>query len=78
MVDPVLKAGLDRLRAVKSQRPTDPEPGKFADWRERVADALDALARVLPFEEDRIRARAEADAARTQAVDIRRQGETTS
>lgn len=75
MVDPALKAALVRLRAVKSQRPTGAEPSEFASWREKIADSLDALAAVLPFEDDQVRARAEADAARAQADEIRGLGE---
>ncbi|MER5636788.1 hypothetical protein ABT095_07530 [Kitasatospora sp. NPDC002227] len=76
MVDPALKEALRRLRAVKSQRPAGMEPSRFADWREKIADSLDALAVVLPFEEDQVSARAEAVAARAQADEIRRRGET--
>ncbi|GAA1163133.1 hypothetical protein GCM10009664_34120 [Kitasatospora gansuensis] len=72
MVDPVLKAALRHLRVVKSQRPTGAEPGEFADWRERIAETLDALALVLRFEEDQVRARAEAVSARAQADEIRK------
>ncbi|WP_434096879.1 integrase core domain-containing protein [Streptomyces prasinus] len=71
MVDPVLKVALRHLRAVKSERPTGAEPVEFTEWRERIAASLDALARVLRFEEDRVRARAEAAAARAQADEIR-------
>ncbi|MEU3566808.1 hypothetical protein AB0E96_00030 [Kitasatospora sp. NPDC036755] len=74
MVDPMLKAALRRLRAVKSKRPIGVEPGEFADWREKIADCLDGLASALPFEEDQIRARAEAVSARAQADEIRRRG----
>lgn len=76
VVDPVLKVALRHLRAVKSERPTGAEPVEFAEWRERIAASLDALARVLRFEEDRVRARAEAAAARAQADEIRSRGET--
>ncbi|MFD9291135.1 hypothetical protein ACFWBV_23180 [Streptomyces sp. NPDC060030] len=75
VADPALKVALRHLRAVKSERPTGAEPGEFAHWRDRIADALDALAGVLPFEEDQIRADAEAAAARDQADRIRRTGE---
>ncbi|MFJ3883597.1 hypothetical protein ACIPW5_39880, partial [Streptomyces sp. NPDC090077] len=75
VVDPVLKHALRRLRSVKSQRPPDACSAEFADWRERIAAALDTLAPVLVFEEDRVRARAEAGAAREQAEDVRRRGE---
>ncbi|MFI7233573.1 hypothetical protein [Streptomyces cyaneofuscatus] len=75
MVAPVLKHALRRLRFVKSQQPSDPDSVEFADWRERIAEALDVLAGVLVFKEDRARARAEATAAREQAAQVRRRGE---
>ncbi|AWL42251.1 hypothetical protein B9S64_32295 [Streptomyces sp. SM18] len=75
VADSVLEHALRRLRSVKSQQPSDACSAEFADWRERIAGALDALAPVLIFEEDRVRARAEAAAAREQAADVRRQGE---
>lgn len=75
VVDPVLKHALRHLRSVKSQQPSDADSVEFADWRERIAEALDALACVLVFEEDRVRARAEAAVAREQAAEVRRQGE---
>ncbi|GHF86483.1 hypothetical protein GCM10018790_74970 [Kitasatospora xanthocidica] len=78
MVDPRLRAALVRLRAVRSRRPAGADPGDFADWRDAMADALDGLAGVLLFEDDRVRARAEADAARAQAEEVRRRGEVTS
>lgn len=75
MVDPVLKHALRHLRLVKSQQPSDADPVEFADWREGIAEALDALAGVLVFKEDRVRARAEATAARKEAAEVRRRGE---
>ncbi|MEU9058867.1 hypothetical protein AB0D13_08260 [Streptomyces sp. NPDC048430] len=75
MVDPALKHALHLLRAVKSQKPSDGDLLEFANWRERIAGALDALACVLNLEEDRDRARAEAAAAREQAAAVRRRGE---
>ncbi|MDN3269062.1 hypothetical protein [Streptomyces sp. MA15] len=71
----MLKHALRHLRSVKSQQPSDADSVEFADWRERIAEALDALACVLVFEEDRVRARAEAAVAREQAAEVRRQGE---
>ncbi|MFD3762132.1 hypothetical protein [Streptomyces sp. NPDC058622] len=68
----MLKHALRHLRFVKSQQPSDANSVEFADWRERTAGALDALARVLGFEEDRARARAEAAAALEQAAEVRR------
>lgn len=72
VVDPVLNHALRHLRSVKSQRPFDTGSVEFADWRESIAEALDALARVLVFEEDRARAGAEATAAREQGAEVRR------
>lgn len=43
-----------------------------------MGEALDVLATVLLFEEDRIKARAEAEAARAQAAEIRGRGEVIS
>ncbi|GHF63829.1 hypothetical protein GCM10010504_34870 [Streptomyces griseus] len=74
VVDPVLEHALRCLRSVKSRQPSDGCSAEFADWRERIAEALDALAPALVFEEDRARARAEAAAAREQAADVRRRG----
>jgi hypothetical protein len=45
---------------------------EFTDWREGTAEALDAFACVLISEEGRVRARAEATAAREQASGVRR------
>jgi hypothetical protein len=75
VVEPVLKHALRHLRFVKSQQPSDADSVEFADWRERVAGALDALACALVFEEDRARARAEAAAALEQAAEVRRRRE---
>ncbi|SEM04902.1 hypothetical protein [Streptacidiphilus jiangxiensis] len=77
-IGPELKAALVHLRAVKAERPTGADPDLFADWRERIAGCLDALAAVVPDEVDRGRARAEADAVRAQAAEIRRRGEIVS
>ncbi|MEU0002705.1 hypothetical protein ABZ069_38125, partial [Streptomyces microflavus] len=75
VVYPVLKHALRHLRFVKSQQPSDGDSVEFADWRERIAEALEALAGVLVFEDDRARARAEATAAWEQAAEVRRRGE---
>ncbi|MFF3892593.1 hypothetical protein ACFYY3_05220 [Streptomyces sp. NPDC001812] len=75
MVDPVLKHALRHLRSVRSQQPPDADSVEFADWREKIAGALDAVACVLVFEEDRARARAEAAAALEQAAEVRRRCE---
>lgn len=75
VVDPVLKHALRHLRFVKSRQLSNADFVEFADWRERIAEALDALAGVLVFKEDRSRARAEATAAREEAAEVRRRGE---
>ncbi|WP_316528121.1 hypothetical protein [Kitasatospora brasiliensis] len=61
VVDPILKATLVRLRAVKSQRPADANPGEFVDWGEKIADCLDAVAIVPPFAADQKDADVRAD-----------------
>ena len=76
VIDPVVKRALRHLRTVKSQLPSDADPVEFADWRERIAEALDGLGCVLVFEKDRVRAGAEAAAAREQAAEVRRRVET--
>ncbi|MFI2426015.1 hypothetical protein ACH5A7_18240 [Streptomyces sp. NPDC018955] len=68
----MLKQSLRRLRSVKSHPPPTADSVEFADWREEVAGALEALACVLAFEADRVRAGAEAAAAREHAAEIRR------
>lgn len=75
VVAPVLKQALRHVHSVKSQEPSDADSVEFADWRERIAEALNALACVLVFEEDRVSARAEATAARKQAAEARRRTE---
>lgn len=75
VVDPALKHALHHLRSVKSQQPPDADSVEFADWRERIAGALDVLACALVFEEDRARAAAEAAAALEQAAEARRRRE---
>ncbi|MFI5727693.1 hypothetical protein [Streptomyces cyaneofuscatus] len=75
MVAPALKHALRHLRCVKSQQPSDADSVEFADWRERVAEALEVLAGVLVFAEDRAGAGAEATAAREQAAEVRRRAE---
>lgn len=71
MIDPALKHALRHLRSVKSQQPPETDPVEFAQWRERIAEALETVAPLLLFEEDRTRARAESEAARRQAAEIR-------
>ncbi|MFE9454568.1 hypothetical protein [Streptomyces sp. NPDC006739] len=71
-VSPELRAALQRLREVRSERPPgERETESFAAWRERIADALDSLAGVLIYQEDRQRAATEAAAARAEAERIR-------
>jgi hypothetical protein len=75
VVPPELTQALRHLGAVRAHRPAaDAGPVEFADWRERMAGALDALAPALLFEEDRVRVRAEAAAARDEAAAVRRRG----
>lgn len=72
MVSGPLKAATRELRRVRSMRPADPaDPSDLAEWREAMAEALDGLSRVLLFEGDRGDARAEAEAARAEAAQLR-------
>src|SRR6476660_241801 len=72
MVSGPLKAATRELRRVRAVRPADPaDPCDLAEWREAMAEALDGLARVLRFEEDRRGARTEAETARAEAVRLR-------
>lgn len=69
---PELLAALRNLREVRSGRPLDEcNAEAFAAWRERIADALDSLAVVLIYSEDRQRAVEESEAARAEAARIR-------
>lgn len=71
-LNPTLKSALRRLRAARSRRPPDSAgPVEFAEWRDDIAAALEELARVLLFEEDRVQASREAKAARAQAARLR-------
>ncbi|MFD5977913.1 hypothetical protein [Streptomyces bacillaris] len=71
-ISPELRTALQKLREVRSERPQGGcETESFAAWREGIADALDSLAAVLIFQEDRQRAAAEAAAARAEADRIR-------
>lgn len=77
MVPGPLKAATRKLRRVRSMRPADAaDPCVLADWREAMAEALDGLVQVLLFEADRSDARAEADAARTEAAQLRAECES--
>jgi hypothetical protein len=65
VLDPALKDALRNFRAVRSRKPAGGGQQALADWREAMADALDALAVVLVFESDRQQARAAAAAIRS-------------
>jgi hypothetical protein len=56
---------------LSSERLSVPATSSANDQRDRIADALEALAAVLLFEEDRQKAVAEAEAARAEAMRIR-------
>ncbi|MGZ3142449.1 hypothetical protein ACVDFE_10725 [Lentzea chajnantorensis] len=72
MIPDELKRALGNLRAVRAQRPDGPSTTlTYAQWRDHMADALDALAETLLFSADRDRAAAEATAARREAAAIR-------
>ncbi|WP_199565060.1 hypothetical protein [Spongiactinospora rosea] len=71
-VSPELRAALESLRKVRSEKPGgERDTESFAAWRESIAEALDALAGVLGYPEDRQRATAEAAAARAESERIR-------
>ncbi|WP_290054214.1 SUKH-3 domain-containing protein, partial [Amycolatopsis solani] len=72
---PELRAALKELRRVRAERPGE-ELGAaaFAAWRVAVAEALEALAPLLLFAEDRQRAVAEARSARAEAAELRASG----
>ncbi|MCR6487294.1 hypothetical protein M8542_31145 [Amycolatopsis sp. OK19-0408] len=65
-----LRAALRVLRQVRAQKP-DSGPEAFAAWRSDIAGALESLAPLLLFPEDRQRAAEEARAARAEAARIR-------
>ncbi|GAA0981656.1 hypothetical protein Q7689_07935 [Nocardiopsis tropica] len=67
MIDPAFKRALRHLRAVKSERPSEADSIKFSQWRERIAEALEAIASAAPTEKLQRQARLEAEAARAQA-----------
>ncbi len=69
---PELRAALRELRRVRAAKPGE-ELGTaaFAAWRVAIAEALEALAPLLLFAEDRERAAAEARAARAEAAGLR-------
>ncbi|WP_326957673.1 hypothetical protein [Amycolatopsis sp. NBC_01286] len=67
-ISPELRAA---LRALGRARDEKPDGGDLAAWRERVAEALETLAPLLIFPEDRRRAAAEAAEARAEAARIR-------
>ncbi|GAA2626310.1 hypothetical protein GCM10010411_73990 [Actinomadura fulvescens] len=69
---PELKTALRELRRVRAMRPQDSASAvTFAGWREAIATALDELAVHLLFPEDRLRAAAEAAAARDETAQLR-------
>ncbi|MFE7133144.1 hypothetical protein ACFVIM_20025 [Streptomyces sp. NPDC057638] len=71
-IPPPLRVALQNLRQVRSVKPqVGIETEEFAAWREQIAEALEALALVLIFPEDRERAADEAKAARAEARRIR-------
>lgn len=71
-VTPELRAALRRLREVRSQKPSgEVHSESYAAWREKIADALDSLALVLIYQEDRKKAASEAIVARAEAARIR-------
>lgn len=73
-----LRAALRYLRKVRSEHPgCGCTCEDYAAWREKIANALDLLALVLIYEEDRQRAREEARAARDEAIKIRRELRTS-
>lgn len=70
-IPPTLKADLRELRRVRSMRPAEDDWTAYADWRDRMASALEDLAATLLYETDRQQALAEAETAREQARVIR-------
>ncbi len=71
-ISPELSAALRRLREVRRKKPQgDSSSEDFAAWRESIADALDSLAILLFYEEDRRRASEESKLARAEAAKIR-------
>lgn len=71
-IPPELRAALRALRTVRSEKPGGgSETEAFAAWRERMAEALERLAQLLIFPEDRRQAADEATEARAQAARIR-------
>jgi hypothetical protein len=68
-VPPELSTALRALRQVRSEKPGEGlGPEAFAAWRVRVAEALESLAPLLLFAEDRELAESEARAARAEAA----------
>jgi hypothetical protein len=58
-IPPGLSAALRALRQVRSEKPgAEPGPEAYAAWRVRIAEALESLAPLLLFAEDRQRAEA--------------------
>ena len=71
-ISPELRAALRALRKVRSEKPSGGSRTEaFAAWREKVAEALESLAQLLVFPEDRRRAADEAREARAEAARVR-------
>lgn len=71
-MNPELRAALKELRRVRSEKPGGELGAEaFAAWRVKVAEALEVLAPLLLFAEDRQRATAEAHGARAEAAEVR-------
>lgn len=70
-ISPELRAALRHLRKVRSERPAgESDTEAYAAWRESIADALDSLAVVLVYPEDRQKAAIESEMARAEAVSV--------
>ena len=76
MIDPAFKHALRHLRTVKSERPPEVDSLELSLWRERIAEALEAIASTAPSEKLRSQAKAEAEAARDEAAAARRRHRT--
>lgn len=66
-----VETALVELRRVRRLKPAEDDSCAYADWREQIAAALESLAGVLLYEDDRQRAITEAEQARHQAADVR-------
>jgi hypothetical protein len=71
-ISPELRAALRALGRVRSEKPDgEPDTEAFAAWRVKIAEALESLAPLLVFPEDRQRTADEAREARATAARIR-------